>query len=76
MLNDAEGFNKVMVAAGYMDLRRLTVYCDLTGTYDRVFTDHQYKKTIIRHDATLGANFHIVCGHKVGYLRNYKKENR
>lgn len=27
---------------------------------------HKYKKTVIRHDATLGANCTIVCGHEVG----------
>lgn len=27
---------------------------------------HKYKKTIIRHDATLGANCTIVCGHEIG----------
>ena len=25
-----------------------------------------YKKTIVRHDATLGANCTIVCGHEIG----------
>lgn len=29
--------------------------------------NRQYKKTIIRHDATLGANCTIVCGHTVGH---------
>lgn len=29
--------------------------------------NHQYKKTLIRHDATLGANCTIVCGHEVGH---------
>lgn len=28
--------------------------------------EHKYKKTIIRHDATLGANCTIVCGHEIG----------
>ncbi len=28
--------------------------------------DHKYKKTLIKHDATLGANCTIVCGHTVG----------
>lgn len=27
----------------------------------------KYKPTIIRHDATLGANCTIVCGHEVGH---------
>lgn len=27
---------------------------------------HNYKKTLIRHDVTLGANCTIVCGHTVG----------
>ena len=27
---------------------------------------HKYKKTVIRHDATLGANCTILCGHTVG----------
>ena len=27
---------------------------------------HQYKQTIIKHDATLGANCTIICGHTVG----------
>lgn len=27
---------------------------------------HKYKKTVIHHDATLGANCTIVCGHEVG----------
>lgn len=29
--------------------------------------NHQYNKTIIRHDATLGANCTVVCGHEVGH---------
>ena len=29
--------------------------------------NHKYLKTIIRHDATLGANCTIVCGHEVGH---------
>lgn len=29
--------------------------------------NHKYQKTIIRHDATLGANCTIVCGHEVGH---------
>lgn len=29
--------------------------------------DHKYLKTVIRHDATLGANCTIVCGHEVGH---------
>ena len=28
--------------------------------------NHKYKHTLIRHDATLGANCTIVCGHEVG----------
>ena len=28
--------------------------------------NHKYKPTLIRHDATLGANCTIVCGHEVG----------
>lgn len=28
--------------------------------------NHQYKKTLIKHDASLGANCTIVCGHTVG----------
>lgn len=28
--------------------------------------NHKYVKTVIRHDATLGANCTIVCGHEVG----------
>lgn len=27
---------------------------------------HQYKKTLVCHDATLGANCTIVCGHRIG----------
>ena len=27
---------------------------------------HRYKKTLIKHDATLGANCTIVCGHTIG----------
>lgn len=29
--------------------------------------NRQYKKTMIRHDASLGANCTIVCGHEVGH---------
>ena len=29
--------------------------------------NHKYLKTLIRHDATLGANCTIVCGHEVGH---------
>lgn len=29
--------------------------------------NHKYKNTVIRHDATLGANCTIVCGHEVGH---------
>lgn len=29
--------------------------------------NHNYKATIIRHDATIGANATIVCGHEVGH---------
>ncbi|MCI8800043.1 MAG: N-acetyltransferase [Lachnospiraceae bacterium] len=28
--------------------------------------NHNYKKTLIKHDATLGANCTIVCGHTIG----------
>lgn len=28
--------------------------------------NHRYKKTLIKHDATIGANSTIVCGHTVG----------
>lgn len=28
--------------------------------------NHKYKKTLIKHDATLGANCTIVCGHTIG----------
>lgn len=28
--------------------------------------NHNYKKTLIKHDATLGANCTVVCGHTVG----------
>ena len=27
---------------------------------------HKYKKTLVKHDATLGANCTIVCGHTIG----------
>ena len=29
--------------------------------------NHNYKPTIIRHDATLGANCTVVCGHEIGH---------
>ena len=29
--------------------------------------NHKYLPTIIRHDATLGANCTIVCGHEIGH---------
>lgn len=29
--------------------------------------NHKYKKTLIRHDATLGANCTIVCGYEIGH---------
>ncbi len=29
--------------------------------------NHHYKKTIVRHDATIGANSTIVCGHEIGH---------
>ncbi len=29
--------------------------------------NHNYKQTIIRHDATLGANCTVVCGHEIGH---------
>lgn len=32
----------------------------------RYSKNHNYKKTLIRHDATLGANCTIVCGHVIG----------
>ncbi len=28
--------------------------------------NHKYKKTLVRHDAALGANCTIVCGHEIG----------
>ena len=31
----------------------------------RYSKNHNYKKTIIRHDATLGANCTVVCGHEI-----------
>lgn len=32
----------------------------------RYSKSHKYNKTLIRHDATLGANCTIVCGHTIG----------
>lgn len=29
--------------------------------------NHKYKATVIRHDATIGANATIVCGHEIGH---------
>ena len=29
--------------------------------------NHKYLPTVIRHDATLGANCTIVCGHEIGH---------
>ena len=29
--------------------------------------NHKYRSTIIRHDATIGANATIVCGHEIGH---------
>ena len=29
--------------------------------------NHKYMKTTVRHDATLGANCTIVCGHEIGH---------
>ena len=29
--------------------------------------DHKYVKTVVRHDATLGANCTIVCGNEIGH---------
>ncbi len=29
--------------------------------------NHKYKPTLIRHDATIGANATIVCGHEIGH---------
>lgn len=29
--------------------------------------NHKYKPTVVRHDATLGANCTIICGHEVGH---------
>lgn len=28
--------------------------------------NHKYKKTVVHHDATIGANSTIVCGHEIG----------
>lgn len=28
--------------------------------------NHRYKKTLVKHDATLGANCTIICGHTIG----------
>ena len=33
----------------------------------RLPKNHHYQPTIIRHDATIGANATIVCGHEVGH---------
>lgn len=32
----------------------------------RYSKNHDYKKTLIKHDATIGANATIVCGHTIG----------
>lgn len=32
----------------------------------RYSKNHKYKKTLIRHDVTLGANCTIICGHTIG----------
>ncbi len=39
---------------------------DLTPR-SRYSKNHNYKPTIVRHDATLGANSTIVCGHEIGH---------
>ncbi len=33
----------------------------------RYSKNYQYKNTLIRHDATIGANATIVCGHEIGH---------
>ena len=42
------------------------VFTNDTTPRARYPKNHKYKKTLIRHDATLGANCTIVCGHTVG----------
>ncbi len=50
------------------------VFCDPSCVFTNDLTPRAkypkghagYKKTIIHHDATLGANYTIVCGHEIG----------
>lgn len=42
------------------------VFTNDTTPRARYSKKHKYKKTLIRHDATLGANCTILCGHIVG----------
>ena len=42
------------------------VFTNDTTPRARYPKNHRYKKTLIKHDATLGANCTIVCGHTIG----------
>ncbi len=42
------------------------VFTNDTTPRARHSKNHKYKKTLVKHDATLGANCTIVCGHTIG----------
>lgn len=42
------------------------VFTNDTTPRARYPKNHKYKKTLVKHDATLGANCTIVCGHTIG----------
>lgn len=42
------------------------VFTNDTTPRARYSKNHKYKKTVVKHDATLGANCTIVCGHTIG----------
>ncbi len=43
------------------------VFTDDLTPRSRYPKNHNYRKTVVKHDATLGANSTIVCGHTIGH---------
>jgi UDP-2-acetamido-3-amino-2,3-dideoxy-glucuronate N-acetyltransferase len=42
------------------------VFTNVNNPRSHVSRKHEYRRTVIRHGATIGANATIVCGHEVG----------
>jgi UDP-2-acetamido-3-amino-2,3-dideoxy-glucuronate N-acetyltransferase len=42
------------------------VFTNITNPRSQIIRKHEYKKTIVRKGASIGANATIVCGHEIG----------